>query len=422
MARGAGEPSAKRAKVDEAGKEEEEDPLVRRKEELVRLLEKASAKGKVDARAKEELLTLCKRLEAKNEKLLGRLPPELWQKIDLQILDENLDQNDLVTLAMTCRFFREKQMTEEIVDTKLNYDRLVDLQKSGKVVSRTLGWFQWVCDTMEILPGCKQQPAWPDKRTKDTVYEGDLVNYAVTQGSVEILEWLMEEKGWELNEETDMWAGAGGSVEILEYLVDRGYKFDKPACTWPVAGGHLEALKFLRGLDPPCPWGYCPTIYMEAARRGHLELLKLLRALNPPVLLNAWPCSAAAREGHLDVLKWLRAQDPPFPWDEETCAAAACGGQLNVLKWLRAQDPPCPWDEKTCRMAAQDGHLEILKWARSQDPPCPWSRSECKFTASQNNHQHIINWIDLEEDESDVEYSYGEYSDRSYDSYGDDYF
>ena len=78
MARGAGEPSAKRAKVDEAGKEEEEDPLVRRKEELVRLLEKASAKGKVDARAKEELLTLCKRLEAKNEKLLGRLPPELW--------------------------------------------------------------------------------------------------------------------------------------------------------------------------------------------------------------------------------------------------------------------------------------------------------------------------------------------------------
>ena len=63
-----------------------------------------------------------------------------------------------------------------------------------------------------------------------------------------------------------------------------------------------------------------------------------------------------------------------------------------------------------------------MKWARSQDPPCPWSRSECKFTASQNNHQHIINWIDLEEDESDVEYSYGEYSDRSYDSYGDDYF
>ena len=44
MASGAGEPSTKRAKADEA--EEKEDPLVRRKEEVVRLLEEASAKGK----------------------------------------------------------------------------------------------------------------------------------------------------------------------------------------------------------------------------------------------------------------------------------------------------------------------------------------------------------------------------------------
>ena len=102
MVRAAGEPSAKRAKVDEA--DEEEDPLVRRKEEVVRLLEEARAKGKGTARAKEELLTLCADFEAKNEKLLGRLLPELW----LKILDENVQQNDLFALAMTCRFFREK--------------------------------------------------------------------------------------------------------------------------------------------------------------------------------------------------------------------------------------------------------------------------------------------------------------------------
>ena len=65
MASGAGEPSTKRAKADEA--EEKEDPLVRRKEEVVRLLEEARAKGRGNARAKEELLTLCAELEAKNE-------------------------------------------------------------------------------------------------------------------------------------------------------------------------------------------------------------------------------------------------------------------------------------------------------------------------------------------------------------------
>ena len=109
MAREAGEPSTKRAKVDEA--EEEEDPLVRRREELV--VAAKEARSREDARAervaRRELLTLCADFEAKNEKLLGRLLPELWQKI----IDENVQQNDMLALAMACRFFREKHQSEK---------------------------------------------------------------------------------------------------------------------------------------------------------------------------------------------------------------------------------------------------------------------------------------------------------------------
>ena len=162
----ASEPTAKHAKVDEA--DEEEDPLVRRREELVLMDANARAKGReveeglvreaeekaerlkreanreasscekskrkrlrrnakkkgerIVREAKErailesdrtlrearlsfgqELRSVCAKLEAKNEKLLGRLPPEMWQKI----LDENLHQNDMLALAMTCRFFRD---------------------------------------------------------------------------------------------------------------------------------------------------------------------------------------------------------------------------------------------------------------------------------------------------------------------------
>ena len=152
MARGEGESSTKRAKVDEADEEEEEDPLVRRKEELVVALKEA--RSREDARAervaRRELVTLCGKLEAKNEKLLGRLPPELWEKI----VDENLHQNDLLALAMTCRFFREKQKDlGKKVETNLHVYRLLDLQKSGKMTSHTLGWFQWVCDTLDIQAG-----------------------------------------------------------------------------------------------------------------------------------------------------------------------------------------------------------------------------------------------------------------------------
>ncbi|WZN63701.1 hypothetical protein HKI87_08g52520 [Chloropicon roscoffensis] len=340
MVRGEGEPSTKRAKVDET--EEEEDPLVRRKEEVVRLLERARAKGKGNARAKKELVTLCGKLEAKNEELLrpaSRLPPELWSKI----IDENLHPNDLLALAMTCRFFREKQKDLGWkMETELNPFRLDDLRKSGRILSPSLGWFQWVCDTMEILPGFEE---WRSKRVKGAVYEGQLVNYAALQGSVEVLRWLHEEKGFELNDKTGWWAGLGGSIEVFEHL--RGYKFTKAACEGAAIGGHLEALKYLRGLDPPCPW------------------------------------------------------------DNNTCAWAAEGGQLDVLKWLRDQDPPCPWDWETCVDAVQGGHLDVLKWARSQDPPCPWSRAECIAHAMRNGHLHIVTWIDQQEDESDVEYFYG---------------
>ncbi|WZN63310.1 putative ankyrin repeat protein [Chloropicon roscoffensis] len=342
MARGEGEPSAKRAKVDEA--KEEEDPLVRRREELVRLLVRAR-RAKGSAGVKKELLTLCAKLETKNEKLLGRLLPELWQKI----LDEYLDQNDLVALAMTCRFFREKQKDLGWkMETKLGARRLLELRRSGKMASHSLGWFRWVCDTMEIRPGSTE---W--RSFEGAVYEGNLVNYAAFQGSVEILRWLMEEKEWETNWKTGWWAGLGGNVEVLEYLLERGYEFltglgyefNENACAGAAFGGRLEALKFLRGLDPPCPW-------------------------------DEWTCIRAAEGGHLDVLKWAREQDPPCTWSADTCTYAAKEGHLDVLKWLRAQDPPCPWSEWTYSSAARGGHLDVLKFLRSEDPPCPWDEAQ----------------------------------------------
>ena len=166
----------------------------------------------------------------------------------------------------------------------------------------------------------------------------------------------------------------GGSVEVLEHLNfittkglnehlrGKGYEFDEGACQGAVEGGHLDPLKFLRGLDPPCPW------------------------------------------------------------NEGTCAYAVQGGHLEILKWARSQDPPCPWDWETCYRAAEGGHLEILKWARSQDPPCPWSRRDCRDRAFQSGHQHIIDWIDQQKDESDVEFSDGDDPLAMYDSNGDGIF
>ena len=192
--------------------------------------------------------SVCAGLQAKNEKeLLKKLPAEVWSKI----VDENVQQNDLLALASTCRFFREKQKDlGKKMETNLSEDHFLKLLKSGNVPPHSLDWFQWASDTLEFLPGfvCDDE-----ERVEGAVCEGDLLNYAAFQGSVEILRWLMEEKGWELNRETGWWAGMGGSVEVFEYLGGKGYEITSHACSGAARGGHLKALKFLRGLDPPCP-------------------------------------------------------------------------------------------------------------------------------------------------------------------------
>ena len=187
------------------------------------------------------------------------------------------------------------------------------------------------------------------------------------------MRWLHEEKGCKLNRyHTGEWAGLGGSVDVFEYLLGKGYEFDTWACYAAARGGHVKALKFLRSQDPSCPW-------------------------------NVITCGHAAQGGSLEALKWLRDQDPPCPWGESVCTSAAKVGHLEVLKWLRAKDPPCPWGESTCYDAAKGGQLEVLKWLRAQDPPCRWLRSYCRETASQHGHQHIVDWIDERQDESDDE-------------------
>ena len=100
--------------------------------------------------------------------------------------------------------------------------------------------------------------------------------------------------------------------------------------------------------------------------------------------------------GSVEVLEHLRGKG--YEFDEGACQGAVEGGHLEALKFLRGLDPPCPWAEGTCAYAAQGGHLEILKWARSEDPPCPWSRRDCRDGAFQSGHQHIIDWIDQQED------------------------
>jgi len=59
------------------------------------------------------------------------------------------------------------------------------------------------------------------------------------------------------------------------------------------------------------------------------------------------------------------------------------------LKWSRSQNPPCPWDRRTCSKAAREGHRLVLMLKSSR----AIARDPCQM-----GHQHVIDWIDQQED------------------------
>ena len=83
-----------------------------------------------------------------------------------------------------------------------------------------MGWFRWVYDTFQILPGFIPG----DTRVEGAVYKSDLLDYAAFQGSVEILRWLTEEKGYLRDNKRLVWANMT-EMERASFAARRRWAF-----------------------------------------------------------------------------------------------------------------------------------------------------------------------------------------------------
>ena len=261
---------------------EEQLRTLRREEEQVqrKLLPKSN-----------HLKDMCSTREAANtQRLLDKLPQEVWGKI----LD-NLEENDLFPLALSCRYFREKQV-ELVAQTGQNGKPRCALKTTVRDVWKT---FTGQPMSAECLRFCYKE--------SEIALHGAkwIMELAAYHGHLTLLQEL--EKEVELDSEVFSFACAGGNLEIMKWLRSKGCPWNASACNGAAWGGHLEILKWLR--SEGCPW-------------------------------NQRACSYAAQGGHFEVLKWLRSKG--CPWDEETCDEAACHGHLDVLKW--AIDNGCPYE------------------------------------------------------------------------------
>ena len=352
------------------------------------------------------LKEVCSAREAENtQRLLEKLPQEVWGKI----LDY-LDTNDLFPLALSCRYFRQKQ--KELVaragqsgpksgkpplalkTTFLRYPkksqpasvdhlRFCSQEKVSKdvreirdkTIRRLAALHGYLPLLQELLKSLETLD--PEHLSDYAYHAGEssifsvspclfqlltslFLFFAARGGHLETLRWLITQEGFELNEWVFASACRDGNLEMLKWLRSEGCPWSEWACRGAAAGGQLEALRWLR--SEGCPWniGACAG----AALYGHLEALKWLRSEGCP--WDEYACSFAAAGGHLEMLKSLRSEG--CPWNEEACRYAAEGGQLEILKWLRSEG--CPWNESACTMAARKMHLDVLRWAIKNG--CPY--------------------------------------------------
>ncbi|KXZ54008.1 hypothetical protein GPECTOR_5g119 [Gonium pectorale] len=135
-------------------------------------------------------------------------------------------------------------------------------------------------------------------------------------------------------------AGArSGSMEVLEWLHERGCEWDAATFVAVAGSGLAEALDWL--VERGCPIGDDGEAYVQAAGNGDMATLEELRRLGCP-----WGphgrafTGAAAFAGPLPAMQWLLQAGCPVDWRKAEAAAALRRRRPDVLAWIREQRGP----------------------------------------------------------------------------------
>ena len=364
---------------------------------------------------RNRLRVLCEPMEVENAQHLDKLPREVWEKI----LD-HLEEDDLFPLALSCRYFRQKQ--QELVARprqsgkprralKTHLEQKLRNRQPASVeylrfCCKEKGCFGFGIDPESYvqdrnilclaayhghLPLLQELLLGLDERYRRSVFPSRFPSRFFSRGSKDLQEiadsagespssiitfFVFSSLFYLLTSLFLFFTASAGHLETLRWLNSKGWlNLDLAILSTACMIGHLEMVQWLRSEGCPfeekmwAPGEPCSS----AAYGGHLEVLRWLRSEGCDWSVST--CSNAARNGHLEVLKWLRSEG--CPWSEETSWKAAKGGHLEVLKWLRSEG--CPWDTRAYSGAAKGGHLEVLKWLRSEG--CPWDAKACEYAA-----------------------------------------
>jgi hypothetical protein len=192
-----------------------------------------------------------------------------------------------------------------------------------------------------------------------------LMEYAGAVGSVEILQWLVEQGGT-LSPSTVPYAARAGAVEVFELLQQQNVQFNVLAMQTAARYGRLPLIKWLRAAG--CRWN--SAVAARAAQGGHVEIVRFLHDNGCP-WSNKLVCEYAVRaDDSVPVLNYLAQLGALSEAAELTHALLYAGAHNNLAaaQWLRERGAEWP---PVLYVNGHTWHSDVVAWARAQGCTSP---------------------------------------------------
>ena len=144
------------------------------------------------------------------------------------------------------------------------------------------------------------------------------------------------------------------NIEIIQFLLDKGYTLTQNNMALAAGYGHLDIMKFFHSLK--CPFNY--ETASEAAKFGHLECLKYASEIGANDILN-YALRNAALYGKLHIIDYL-VKEKKERVDLTTVELAAQGCHLDCLIYFRNMHAPFKLSVLKCAKASRNKNKSIV--------------------------------------------------------------
>lgn len=176
---------------------------------------------------------------------------------------------------------------------------------------------------------------------------------AALSRNIRAMEWCVT-RGFCMNSDVMAAAASTGRLDSVRWLIDNKCGFGSIVTEEAAAQGSMKMVRFLTRMYPYTSGKSSAVSY--AARNGHMDVVAYLVRKGYPVCNMA--AGFAALGGNLGILKYLHAKG--YPLYTNVCYMAAMKGSLEILSWAR--DNGYPWDKWTMRMALKRNRADVVRY------------------------------------------------------------